>query len=475
MSGCGWIRIWPCLVLALWLGACTDDTFEEENRSDVVDQTTADSSDELRVNTFMYNVMRTYYYWNDRLPELDTIPDKEPETFFEELVYEGDQFSWLTKEWNGATKSESSSDQYTFSYGFTYSLGAISNAPGNYFAFVEVVYPNTPAEREGLKRGDIILSVNGAGLTSKNYTLLSADASSSSVSLGLGLYNANQTITPLDTKISLNAENVYLDPVVHYSIIDRGNRRIGYLVYMSYEEYANETLDKVIAYFKKEGITDLVLDLRYNLGGDETAARHLCSLLAPVQVVSDSEVLITRKYSDSYMAIVEKSENKDASLNLRFDPSVSVNLNLDQLYVLTGLATASASELTIVGLEPYMDVRTFGETTYGKCYGGYNMTPDMYNPSWTDLTDWKLYLISFMFANADGLTDFTDGLRPDVEVPSVVETVPLGSEEDHLLGTALEAIGGSLRAGQVGLERGIPLEEHVVLQKAKGLVSSMPF
>ena len=130
------------------------------------------------------------------------------------------------------------------------------------------------------------------------------------------------------------------------------------------------------------------------------------------------------------MAIVEKSENKDASLNLRFDPSVSVNLNLDQLYVLTGPATASASELTIVGLEPYMDVRTFGETTYGKCYGGYNMTPDMYNPSWTDLTDWKLYLISFMFANADGLTDFTDGLRPDVEVPSVVETVPLGSEED---------------------------------------------
>ena len=60
MSGCGWIRIWPCLVLALWLGACTDDAFEEENRSDVVDQTTADSSDELRVNTFMYNVMRTY-------------------------------------------------------------------------------------------------------------------------------------------------------------------------------------------------------------------------------------------------------------------------------------------------------------------------------------------------------------------------------------------------------------------------------
>ena len=113
MSGYGWIRIWPCLVLVLWLGACTDDTFEEENRSDVVDQTTADSSDELRVNTFMYNVMRTYYYWNDRLPELDTIPDKEPETFFEELVYEGDQFSWLTKEWNGATKSESSSDQYT--------------------------------------------------------------------------------------------------------------------------------------------------------------------------------------------------------------------------------------------------------------------------------------------------------------------------------------------------------------------------
>ena len=186
MSGYGWIRIWPCLVLALWLGACTDDAFEEENRSDVVDQTTADSSDELRVNTFMYNVMRTYYYWNDRLPELDTIPDKEPETFFEELVYEGDQFSWLTKEWNGATKSESSSDQYIFSYGFTYSLGAISNAPGNYFAFVEVVYPNTPAEREGLKRGDIILSVNGTGLTSKNYTLLSADASASSVSLGLG-------------------------------------------------------------------------------------------------------------------------------------------------------------------------------------------------------------------------------------------------------------------------------------------------
>ena len=45
-----WARVWPCLVLALWLGACTDDVFEEENRKDVVDQTTADSSDELRMS-----------------------------------------------------------------------------------------------------------------------------------------------------------------------------------------------------------------------------------------------------------------------------------------------------------------------------------------------------------------------------------------------------------------------------------------
>ena len=48
-----WARVWPCLVLALWLGACTDDVFEEENRKDVVDQTTADSSYELKVNTFV--------------------------------------------------------------------------------------------------------------------------------------------------------------------------------------------------------------------------------------------------------------------------------------------------------------------------------------------------------------------------------------------------------------------------------------
>jgi carboxyl-terminal processing protease len=105
--------------------------------------------------------------------------------------------------------------------------------------------------------------------------------------------------------------------------------------------------------------------------------------------------------------------------------------------------TASASESTIIGLQPYMTVTTIGATTYGKCYGGPIFNPSDYKSSWSSLDSWMLYCIGYKTANASGYTDFYDGITPTLSVDQDIETVPVGDESDGLLSVALAKITGT--------------------------------
>jgi carboxyl-terminal processing protease len=132
--------------------------------------------------------------------------------------------------------------------------------------------------------------------------------------------------------------------------------------------------------------------------------------------------------------------------------------------VLTGNGTASASELTICGLEPYMDVTTIGDTTYGKYTGSITIVPeDVYTNAsdYADFKNWGIQPIIFRYANSLGVTNFKNGFAPDFRVSdALLPASPLGELTEPLLKKAVENITGIIIPSQK--KAPVPIEFDIV-------------
>ncbi|MCL2738237.1 MAG: S41 family peptidase, partial [Bacteroidales bacterium] len=220
---------------------------------------------------------------------------------------------------------------------------------------------------------------------------------------------------------------------------------IGYLFYSDFYGGSDKELDEVFQRFKAANVQDVVLDLRYNLGGYGHVATHLASILAPNQVVQAEKVMMTYQWNAAYQKYWEDKKEYDQIRTL-FDKSVPVNMNLSRVYVLTTYSTASASEFVIAGLDPYMRVVKIGAATRGKYTGAILFQAQYHNGSaWVvdeEIKNWGIQPIVQRYANSLGVTDFKDGFKPDYEVADLLlEGVrPLGDTQEPLLGKALELI-----------------------------------
>ena len=246
--------------------------------------------------------------------------------------------------------------------------------------------------------------------------------------------------------VTLVAEELHLDPVLMYKIIERDAHKIGYLLYVQYiASYNSTSLYQAFQYFKDNQITDLVLDLRYNPGGQTTAAQYLTSSIAPLNIVNNTSTLVSFQWNDKYQSYWISKDRQD-QLGIKFDPVVPVKLGLRKVHVLTGNGTASASELTICGLEPYMEVITVGDTTYGKYTASITLKPeDWYTneSEYTGFKNWGIQPIIIRFANSQGITNFKNGFAPDFLVrDALLPAYPLGELTEPLLKKAVENITG---------------------------------
>jgi C-terminal processing protease CtpA/Prc len=389
------------------------------------------------INNWIWDVMNEVYLWNTYISQnLDPDLEPDPENFFNKLLYSKDRFSWINDDYEGLM------DQYygvAKSTGYSPAFGRFSNTDG-VFIVVEYVYPGSPADEAGLKRGDIILEINGAGLNIANYLNL---YNSTSQTVTLGEFNGT-SISLTDTKITVVAEEIALDPSIYYEIKEIGGHKIGYLVYVEFtsgkdREYLS-SLEAIFDTFSVAGITDLIVDFRYNPGGDVDAAGFFASAIAPASVVQNHEVLVRFEYNNLYNNYFLEKEGSD-SPNLVYKFSDTANyFNLSKVYFMTTGGTASACEFTISGLYPYMDVVLVGEDTYGK-YTGAWIIPDLADPP---QHNWAIVPIVMKYANKDGFTDFDEGLVADIIVEDdIFNAVPFGNLSDSVLYKAVEAIVGS--------------------------------
>jgi len=411
--------------------ACHDD---DDNDDDGIPKETIDTNGWIKEN------MEASYLWNKELPDIDYTRESDPEAYFKKLLIATDTLSWITDDYTSLAAGYAG-EPVTMGYDPTF---YVFNDNETIFIVVDYVYPGSAADKAGLKRGDIILSIDNTDLNRSNYSDLYS-GTSYSVQLGEADFGSDGSITigPSGESLDLTAQVTTTDPAIYNTIFNINGHKIGYLVYVEFVTGSDNgflnSLDQIFDEFKSEGISDLIVDLRYNPGGDIDAAAHLASEIAPSDVVQNEEILVSLEYNNDLQSYLESDPVENADyLAYHFTKDVS-NANLSRVYFLTTSGTASASELTISGLYPYMEVVQIGEPTYGKYLGAW-IIPD-------DNEEWAIVPIVMKYANADGLTDFADGLPPDYEMyDDLLTAVPFGDTSDPMVAKAIELATGESTA-----------------------------
>ena len=204
-------------------------------------------------------------------------------------------------------------------------------------------------------------------------------------------------------------------------IFEQNGKKVGYLLFWSFDSQQESGLGNIFSRFEKEGIEDLILDLRYNSGGRLSIAQRLASMMSVE--TTKGKLFVKCIYNNRY-------RDRDMEYYFREPP---VGLNLKRLVVLTGKNTASASELIIKGLRPYIPVITVGERTSGKTVGQNSI----------EYGEKILHLVTFRCYNAMDQSDYQQGIPPDFPVDDDL-THPLGSPEEAMTKAALEYLGSGL-------------------------------
>lgn len=412
--------------------ACSPDELIDETP---VDETI--SKETLALNEWMNNTMKEVYLWNNRIPTtLNFKVEPDPKEFYKKMLFaEEDKWSWITNDWASYQKELEGTP---VSMGYAPSFQRVGNSE-DVFIVVKFVYKNSPADKAGIKRGDIILAINNQKLNTSNCYDLYAGTS---YVASFGKYNAEtDKVVPDERTVNLKATDFKANPVNYYEVKEIEGKKIGYLVYTDFVSGVNDefhnTIDKTIDYFRTQSVTNLIVDLRYNPGGEMGNVAYLASSLAPRNTVLDNRVLIRMNYNRNIQEYFQLSKKDSARLVYRFFENNS-SLNLNQISFLTSRGTASASEMLIVGLKPYMEVKMVGDTTSGK-YTGAWIIPDNLEPR----QNWCLMPIVLRYANANGFSNFKDGLVPDQYVKDqLLPALPFGDLQDPVLAKAISEIIG---------------------------------
>lgn len=448
-------RIFLLIIPFLFLQSCQD------NDDHLQEPTTLDA------NRFIWKAMNQLYLWQANVPDLAdnrfaTNDDFEiylnqysdPKNLFQNLLYLPprpkrpdeteepkvvDEYSWIVSDYltleqqlGGTSKSS----------GVEFGLSSIKDS-NQIIGYVHYIIPNSDAAGKDIKRGEVFYAVNGTSLTQSNWRSL---LGSSNVNYTLNFAdltydtNNNPVITPNGKNLALTKTNLAENPILIKKVITNGAHKIGYLMYNGFYPSYDLELNDAFAYFKSEAITDLVVDLRYNGGGSVLSSTRLASM-------------ITGQFTGQIFNELAYNDKK-SFLNRKYLFTSTINkttinsLNLRNVYVLTTKNTASASELIINGLDPYINVIQIGDNTYGKnvasvtLYDSPTFTKTNVNPSHR----YAMQLIVARSRNSVGFNAYLDGLVPDYKLTERIKTLGiLGDPNEPLLSTAIGKITGTAK------------------------------
>ncbi len=423
------------------------------------------SEEVLVLNEWIWEGMNDLYLWEQFIPDLDYKKEPDPEEFFYKLLYEDDRDSWIVDDYDALLNMFQGVELAT---GMNVRPGLIND--NDVISIVTYVTPDSPAADSGVKRGDVIISIDGQGLTADNYFDLYYQTTAT---FEFGGFDGERILHNGRT-VELTAIELNQNPVIHSEVIEYEGTRVGYLVYTQFTYGGNDIwydeLNGVFDEFIAQNVSEVVVDLRYNGGGSLDLSAYMASTLGSTAAMENGEVFVKLVWNDGlnqYWKQVDLDQNgspdgEDSQQLVIKLPSSDRNMNLQRVYFLTTGSTASASESLITGLYPYTEVVQIGTTTYGKCYG--SITVD----DWEEPKrhNWAMQPIVLKYSNAEGYTDFVEGLTPDYVVQEyLLELEPFGSLADPMLAKALEDMTGVAPATVKSARKRLDMETIPVPRK----------
>jgi C-terminal processing protease CtpA/Prc len=399
------------------LAACS--AFENEDDSQVATDCSIAGQKQ-----FVLDAMRDVYFWHTLLPaNVNPAQFANPEELLAYLVsfQPLDLYSFITSfeedsQFFGAGQYQG--------FGFSYRFVAPDDPR------LTRVFASSPAAQAGFARGQRILTLNGRSIADIQ-TAEGIDALLAQSTVEFTLRDPDNS----EFAVSVTQDVVTIDPLPQWRVIDTPGGSVGYVEFAAFVGTADPVFDSIFASFRQAGISDLILDMRYNGGGLISTTELLGDFLGG----SVANGLV-------FSRTLFNSNNSGANRTSLFQQLFN-SLTLSRLIVITTESTASAAELVTNSMEPHVEVTIVGDTTFGKPVGQVGI----------EFCGKILRATAFESVNSLGEGGYYDGLPADCAAPDDLST-PVGDDADPNMVTALDYLANG--ACPVSAIPGLTKTEH---------------
>ncbi|UTF59523.1 S41 family peptidase [Gilvimarinus sp. DA14] len=394
-------------------------------------------------NAFLRSLTNEVYLWYDEVEDLnprayDTITyfNLQKTTATTASGNAKDQFHWYDETDSYLVRQESG---VSVGYGVQWAL--LSSLPPRE-AVVVYTEPGSSADQANLQRGARVLAVDGVDLVNDN-----TEAGVNTLNAGLfpSSMGESHTFTVQDLnsnatrEITLTAGEVTIAAVNQASVISTPTGEVGYILFNTHIATAEAELTYAISELSAAGVSDLVLDMRYNGGGYLDIASELGYMIAGSQAAGKTFTIT--EFNDKHTEVdpftgaeLTPMEFHSTTQGFSLAPGQALpTLDLNRVFVLSGGNTCSASESVINGLRGIdVEVVLIGGATCGKPYGAYMV----HNCGLSYFTT------QFKGSNAKGFGDYADGFFPGAANSSNRAELPgclVADDLNNLLGDPAEA------------------------------------
>lgn len=441
----------------------TDPTPTPTDQSGKTDPTTPTISTEIKNATgFVNQVAGEIYLWSTEVSsaiksKLNPETCTDPISAWEEVAYKNgdiqDKWSMVT---NDYASFYNSTQNIEVTYGWDVTIFYVDQSHTTICFEVNYVSEGSPAANAGIKRGDVILTYNGKDITPANYQDVYYSTS--------GVFGYSHGTADATETATLTAVEMYENPILVHKIFDIDGKKVGYIHYTGFDKASIEPLKAISSEFKTAGVTELILDLRYNGGGLVATEETMAAMYGPWADTTTKTLyqqdVYNAKYNEAwkndrfhYLNVTTDSNGKETTYI-----DQSYNIGLKKIYAIVSKGSASASESLLVGLMPYVPVVLIGDvdqngnilTTHGKYCTGWVLSAPMWYTELTNqektpagISNWGFYVMVSRYADKDGNCPcMPNGLTPTIGAPDTPgDGYQLGDEGETMLAAALQAAG----------------------------------
>lgn len=388
------------------------------------------------INHWTLDQMRQYYYWNTKIRTTNDYQQR-PDLFFKSILFQDDHYSMIMQTLNSDTYGN------TLTNTFGFDMVQLQVATGTIQVVTQVV-PFSEADLLGLKRGDSLSYMNNELLDKSNMKVL----------INKSFHLPAINLKRIDGKIFILPSSYISQPVVYRSKIISSSPSVGYIFLSQFDFSGAYSLLEAVQNFKSKQVKDLIVDLRYNPGG-QVAFASFCALL--FANIKENDIFAKyqgnkniKKLEDSFSATLQRQPEGYSFIAKEV---LKEGLGLNRIYILTGPNTASASEMLINGLHPYVQVIQVGDKTYGKDMASTTIsTPEEIHGV---ERSWHLIPMVYKIYNKLDQGNYNAGILPQKPINEFdfLPLVPIGDIQDPLIEEVLNTIHANKPQAKIALDK----------------------